>query len=714
VLLARGDWDEAFADYDQAVRLSPEKDAAYVARGLAHEGMGQVYEALADYEAALRVLPEGARKDSVAATHEVEVLGRTVLTLAAVPPATGDEGRSAYERGDYAAAAHAWLPLAEQGDITAAIALGNLYWTGKGAAPDKPGSDAAPAYGEAAKWYRKAADAHVADAELKLAEMYWRGLGVEQDFGEAVQRFGRASDLGNKDALRRLDAMDKSAAALAAAGDHAAAARIWRPLAERGNTKVEFSLARSLLLAADAREDPAETYGWLQKSAGRGDAKARFLIATFYGAGSNPQRGDAQASAWLRGTADQLKNGVAAYGRGDFGNALKLLTPLATFGDASAQGKLGEIYEKGNGVPRDFAETLKWYRLASEQGDLTAKRRLPVVERFESGMVRYHLGDWPGAVSEFDEAIGLDGYFPDAYDARGWVYSAAANRDMAVVSFAKARDLRLAQGWVENPSPWDGEMQLVTVRSDVACEPDCPEWISAEGRITAATVGQFKRAIKAMGDKRLPIIIQSPGGDVQAALAIGRLIRAKKLDVAIGRTAFEGCLPGQKNCPPRKGTYRGSVYSTYAVCASACPLILAAGEERLVGRLAAAAVHQVKTVHSKTLVTYEVKYQMVNGRKVILSKKTVARKNLTNETVKLTKSQEQTLEAYFKEMGVDTALIPIMTATPYETVHKLSAQELDGLHVVTKPAEGEILVDPRLCAGSTDDGHGCRDTLAGR
>ena len=93
-----------------------------------------------------------------------------------------------------------------------------------------------------------------------------------------------------------------------------------------------------------------------------------------------------------------------------------------------------------------------------------------------------------------------------------------------------------------------------------------------------------------MGDKRLPVIIQSPGGDVQAALAIGRLIRSKKLDVAVGRTAFLRCLPGQKNCQAPKGGYRGMAYSTYAVCASACPLVLAAGGERLVGTLAAAAV----------------------------------------------------------------------------------------------------------------------------
>jgi hypothetical protein len=111
-------------------------------------------------------------------------------------------------------------------------------------------------------------------------------------------------------------------------------------------------------------------------------------------------------------------------------------------------------------------------------------------------------------------------------------------------------------------------------------------------------VPEFVRVFKEMGDKRLPVIIQSPGGDVQAALAIGRLIRSKKLDLAVGRTAFLRCLPGQKNCQAPKGGYRGMAYSTYAVCASACPLVLAAGAERLVGTLAAAGVQRI--VHSIT------------------------------------------------------------------------------------------------------------------
>jgi TPR repeat protein len=37
--------------------------------------------------------------------------------------------------------------------------------------------------------------------------------------------------------------------------------------------------------------------------------------------------------------------------------------------DASGQSSLGLMYEFGDGVPQDYAEAAKWYRLAAELGD---------------------------------------------------------------------------------------------------------------------------------------------------------------------------------------------------------------------------------------------------------------------------------------------------------------------------------------------------------
>src|SRR5438874_281250 len=66
--------------------------------------------------------------------------------------------------------------------------------------------------------------------------------------------------------------------------------------------------------------------------------------------------------------AGPLEDGLAAYRRDDFATAMRLLRPLADQGDAVAQARLGLLYQLGEGVPQDYAEAVKWYRLAADQG----------------------------------------------------------------------------------------------------------------------------------------------------------------------------------------------------------------------------------------------------------------------------------------------------------------------------------------------------------
>ena len=60
--------------------------------------------------------------------------------------------------------------------------------------------------------------------------------------------------------------------------------------------------------------------------------------------------------------------GLSAYKRGDFVTAVREWTPLAEQGDANAQTNLGVMYETGRGVPKDYNEAVRLYRLAAEQG----------------------------------------------------------------------------------------------------------------------------------------------------------------------------------------------------------------------------------------------------------------------------------------------------------------------------------------------------------
>jgi uncharacterized protein len=49
------------------------------------------------------------------------------------------------------------------------------------------------------------------------------------------------------------------------------------------------------------------------------------------------------------------------------------LRPLADQGNAEAQVKLGFMYVAGEGIPQDYIEALKWFRLAADQGQANAQ-----------------------------------------------------------------------------------------------------------------------------------------------------------------------------------------------------------------------------------------------------------------------------------------------------------------------------------------------------
>jgi len=90
--------------------------------------------------------------------------------------------------------------------------------------------------------------------------------------------------------------------------------------------------------------------------------------------------GDAMQN-WLRATAMVVALGYAdpvmadvwgdmnaAEARGDYATELRLLLPLAGMGNIDAQTVLGMMYEKGQGIQKDYSLAAKWYGPPAEQG----------------------------------------------------------------------------------------------------------------------------------------------------------------------------------------------------------------------------------------------------------------------------------------------------------------------------------------------------------
>ena len=209
-------------------------------------------------------------------------------------------------------------------------------------------------------------------------------------------------------------------------------------------------------------------------------------------------------------------------------------------------------------------------------------------------------------------------------------------------------------------------MRFVRVTSaDPACKPNCPEWLSAEGRIEPGSAKAFADAIANLKGRRLPILIHSPGGSVADAGAMGELIRAKGLAVAVARTLITNCPEASPKCPDGPGT----AITGGATCASACVLVLAGGVERLAAPSARIGVHQITTVVSET----EGLAHLKSTRKIYEQQ-----------------GVDAAVEAYFVAMGVGEPVMTLMRKTYAASIRWLSPAELKDAHLSTlalDPAE---------------------------
>lgn len=77
--------------------------------------------------------------------------------------------------------------------------------------------------------------------------------------------------------------------------------------------------------------------------------------------------------------AAPLDDANAAYQRGDYATAEKILLPMAEAGNPYAQYRLGMVYAEATGEMRSTAEAAKWYESAALQGQPFAQYKLGIL-----------------------------------------------------------------------------------------------------------------------------------------------------------------------------------------------------------------------------------------------------------------------------------------------------------------------------------------------
>ena len=160
--------------------------------------------------------------------------------------------------------------------------------------------------------YRRDAEAGDPIAQCSLGAMYVVGLGVGEDYSEAVKWYRKA--------------------------------------AEQGEAVGQGALGLAYATGTGVGKDETEAVKWYRKAAEQGQANAQTALGWMYVMGQGITNDDTEALKWLRKAAEQ--------------------------GEAFGQNALAWMYENGKGVGKDYTEAVKWYRRSAEQGNTTAQEKL--------------------------------------------------------------------------------------------------------------------------------------------------------------------------------------------------------------------------------------------------------------------------------------------------------------------------------------------------
>jgi len=179
--------------------------------------------------------------------------------------------------------------------------------------------------------------------------------------------------------------------------------------------------------------------------------------------------------------------GLKSYNSKDYAEALKWYKKAADQGNVDAQTRIGFMYSHGQGVKKDYVEAVKWFREASEQGNAPAQSHLGSMYALGLGVTKDYAealkwfrmaadqGDAPAQVLLSGMYLDGEGVPKDTKEAIKWLRMAAdQGYDFAQVSMGIAyrngegvpRDIEEATKWFKKAAD-QGNADAKNVLSDM-------------------------------------------------------------------------------------------------------------------------------------------------------------------------------------------------------------------------------------------------------
>lgn len=115
-----------------------------------------------------------------------------------------------------------------------------------------------------------------------------------------------------------------------------------------------------------------------------------------------------------------------AFSRGEYAEAFRHWKVLADLGHAKSQYNIGNMFEKGRGVTKDYKVAVKWYRLAADQGLAAAQYNLGLCFELGKGVEQNN------SVAEEMYSLAAKQGLPEAQISLGSMYDKAKDYKVAV------------------------------------------------------------------------------------------------------------------------------------------------------------------------------------------------------------------------------------------------------------------------------------------
>lgn len=194
----------------------------------------------------------------------------------------------------------------------------------------------------------------------------------------------------------------------------------------------------------------------------------------------------------------------------------------------------------------------------------------------------------------------------------------------------------------------------------IACGPNCHGWISAVGIITQDSPKDFDNFARGRDLTGATVVLDSSGGSVNDAIALGRRWRNLGLLTTVGTSELYHTAGGDR------GTVNPDAY-----CESMCVFLLLSGKTRYVPDSAHVRVHQIWMGDRAD----DAKAASYSAQDLMIVERDVGR-----------------LAKYTFDMGGAGDLLSLaLSVPPWENLHELSHAELRETNLITTDAVAQVL-----------------------